>query len=81
MCLKAIIKRLVPMQPDQVSPRIFLEEMLENCHNFKGVMVVIQYHDETMSCDWSKMEARDLSMACVVLDAQLRQSVIDWSAR
>lgn len=75
--LKAFFKRLHPMKPNEVSPRVFLEEMLENSHNFKAVMVVIQYHDNTMSCDWSKMEARDLSLACVVLDTQLRETVID----
>lgn len=79
--LKAFCKRLCPMKPAEVSPRVFLEEMLENHHNFKAVMVVIQYHDDTMSCDWSKMETRDLSMACVVLDDQLRRNVIERGVR
>lgn len=75
--LKAFFKRLHPMKSDEVNPRVFLEEMLENCHNFKAVMVVIQYHDDTMSSDWSKMETRDLAMACIVLDEQMRRCVLD----
>lgn len=75
--LKKFFKRLVPMKQNETDPRVFLEEMLENCHNFKSVMVVIQYHDETMDCDWSKMETRELAMACIVLDEQMRRCVLD----
>lgn len=75
--LKELFKRLVPLNRNRTSPRVFLEEMLENCDHFKSVMVVIQYTDETMDCDWSEMEPREVAMACIVLDAHLRRCVVD----
>lgn len=75
------MKKLVPMKPNEVDPRVFLEEMLENCEHFKSIMCVIQYQDETMSCDWSKMDTRDLAIACIVLDAQMRDCVLDRSTQ
>lgn len=79
--LRQFFKRLHPMRPNEVDPRVFLEEMLENCHNFKSVMVVIQYQDETFQCDWSKMTTKEVAMACIVLDEQMRRCVLDRGAR
>ena len=70
-------KQLVPLYPNEVDPRVFLEEMLENADSFKSVMVVIQYRDETFSCDWSKMTTAEVAMACVVLDSQMRDCILD----
>ena len=71
------MKKLVPLQPNEVSPRVFMEEMLENHESVKSLMVVIQYQDDTFSCDWSKMTTAELAMACIVLDAQMRDCILD----
>lgn len=79
--LKQWFKRLSPMKPNEVSPRVFLEEMLENCDNFKSVMVVIHYKDDSMDCDWSQMATNDLAQACIVLDEQMRRCIIARGAQ
>lgn len=79
--LKQFFKKLVPMNQAETGPRVFLEEMLENHASFKSVMVVIQYHDNTMDCDWSKIETPDLAQACVVLQMQMQNCIRDRCKR
>ncbi len=69
--------KLIALKPDDVSPRVFLEQALQNADNFKSLFVVFQYHDGSMTCDWSKMDTKDIGMVCTVAQLQAQDCVRD----
>ena len=71
--------KLIALKPDDVSPRVFLEQCLQNVDSFKSVFVVFQYQDDTMDCDWSKMETQQVAMACIVAQLQAQDCIRDRS--
>ena len=61
-----------------LSPEVALASTLEKARagKIKAVVIVIQWGDETMDCEWSSMKVSELAMAGVVMDDLVRQEVV-----
>lgn len=75
--LKKYFRRLTALKANETNPRVFLEQMLENCAHFKSVAIVITYQDGSQQCDWSKMTTEEMAMSFVVLQEYIRKAVIE----
>lgn len=51
----------------RLDPRVVLHRTLDKIDRIKAVVIVIQWDDDTMDCDWSQMKVSELCLAEKVL--------------
>ena len=79
------IPPLVHLPGTRLTPEVVLHRTINKMQRIKGVAIVIQWDDDTMSVDWSSMRTSDLCMAAMVLDEKARGTAIplpdnEWSS-
>jgi hypothetical protein len=59
----------------RLTPEVVLHRTVDKLPRIKAVLVVIQWDDDTLSCDWSQMPVSTLCMASFVLQHDLLQGM------
>lgn len=57
---------LVHLPGTKLTPAVVLHRTLNKIDHIKAVLVVIQWNDDTLACDWSQMTTADMCMASMV---------------
>ena len=53
-------RKIVTHPSAEITPQIVLARSLDKAKKMRGVIVVIQWDDHTVDCDWSNMRLSDL---------------------
>jgi hypothetical protein len=67
--------KLVHLPGTLLTPNVVLHRTLEKLDHVKGVIVIIQWKDNTMAVDWSSFALSELAMASMVLDNMTRTAL------
>lgn len=60
--------KLVHLPGSRLTPEVVLHRTLNKLERIKGVVVIVQWGDDTFDVDWSQMKTSELAMAGVVLN-------------
>lgn len=61
----------------RVSPEVLLHRTLDKVKRIKAVTAIIQWDDDTYSCDWSSMKVSELCMAEKILAIEVFKELGD----
>lgn len=70
------VPSLVHLPGTKLSPEVVIHRTLDKLSRIKNVIVIIQWDDNTMDCDWSQMKVSELSMAALVLQHNAMNQLI-----
>lgn len=66
------VPKLVHLPGTVLTPEVVLHRTLNKVDRIKGIVIVIQWDDDTFNTDWSRMRVSELCMASMSLEDTVR---------
>ena len=68
-------RKIIHLPGTKLTPEVVLHRTLTKLPHIKSVVVVIQWDDGSVECDWSSMMVSDLCMGAMALDEEARKEL------
>ena len=68
-------RKIIHLPGTKLTPEVVLHRTLTKLPHIKSVVVVIQWDDGSVECDWSSMMVSDLFMGAMALDEEARKEL------
>lgn len=68
-------RKIIHLPGTRLTPEVVLHRTLTKTARIKSIVVVIQWDDDSIDCDWSSMKVSDLCMGAMVLDEEARKEM------
>ena len=78
---KPVERKVVHLGGTRLSPECVLARTLEKAPRIKGVIVAIQWDDDSWSYDWSQMPLRDIAFGTLVWQEKFAHEAIPAATR
>mgnify|MGYP001570167661 CR=1 FL=1 len=69
--------KIVHLPGTELSPTVVLHRTLAKVDRIRAVTIIIQWDDETYDADWSSMKVSELSLASVVLQKTVTDTMFN----
>ena len=68
-------RKIIHLPGTKLTPEVVLHRTLTKLAHIKSVVVVIQWDDDSVDCDWSSMKVSELCMGAMALDEEARKEL------
>lgn len=68
-------KKIYSMPGAERTAAVTLHQTIEKLPRIKAITMVIQWDDDSFSCDWSCQKVSEICMASMILDIDVRKVV------